>query len=70
VADLHCNDPARRADVARGLDYYGNYQGHDEPSLIFYSITPRSGNSSLYYITIPVEPTVAPNQAGTGGVAN
>ncbi len=34
-------------------NYEGNYIGHDEPSLLFYSNKPGSGNSSLYRLTLP-----------------
>jgi hypothetical protein len=37
---------------------FGNYYaGHDEPSLLFYSSTPGSGNHVQYHLTIPTEPT-------------
>jgi hypothetical protein len=36
---------------------YGNqYVGHDEPSLLFYSHTPGSGNQMTYQLTLPKEP--------------
>jgi hypothetical protein len=51
-------------------NYEGQYSGHDEPSLLFYSNTAGSGNSSLYQLTLPSDPPTAPNQAGTGGTWN
>ena len=51
-------------------NYQGQYTGHDEPSLLFYSNTAGSGNSSLYQLTLPKDPPTAPNQAGTGGTWN
>jgi hypothetical protein len=48
----------------------GRYTGHDEPSVLFYSNVPGSGNSSVYRLTIPTEPPTQPNQAGTGGTFN
>jgi hypothetical protein len=50
--------------------YDGDYTGHDEPSLLFYSAVPGSGNLSIYHLTIPSEPPTPPNQAGTGGTYN
>src|SRR6266704_3212312 len=46
------------------------YTGHDEPSLLFYSNTAGSGNSSIYNLTLPGESRVLPNQQGTGGTWN
>ncbi len=44
----------------------GQYTGHDEPSLLFYSNQPGSGNSNFYSLTLPQDPSTAPNQDGTG----
>ena len=44
--------------------------GHDEPSLLFYSNKAGSGNSNQYRLTLPTDPLVAPNAAGTGGTWN
>jgi hypothetical protein len=52
------------------IGYEGEYTGHDEPSLLFYSNTPGSGNSSLYQLRVPSDPNVLPNQAGTAGTWN
>lgn len=57
-------------DVKESEDIFGHYVGHDEPSLMFYSNQPGSGNSQSYRLTLPDEPPTAPNQAGTGGVDN
>src|SRR5262245_10031615 len=51
-------------------DYEGNYVGHDEPSLLFYSNVPGSGNSNLYRLVLPKEPPTLPTQDGTGGTFN
>jgi len=48
----------------------GVYVGHDEPSLLFYSPTPGSGNSDTYRLTLPKDPPVQPKQDGTGGTFN
>ncbi len=50
--------------------YEGVYTGHDEPSLLFYSNTPGSGNNQVYHLTLPSDPPLAPNQNGTGGTFN
>jgi len=51
-------------------NYAGQYIGHDEPSLLFYSDVPGSGNSNLYQVTLPTDPPAAPTQDGTGGTWN
>src|SRR5260370_17223584 len=48
----------------------GNYVGHDEPSLLFYSNTPGAGNSYVSRLTLPNDPPTLPNQPGTGGTFN
>jgi len=35
---------------------FGHYVGHDEPSVLFYSNTPGSGNHMQYNVTLPTEP--------------
>jgi hypothetical protein len=51
-------------------NYEGLYVGHDEPSLLFYSNVPGSGNHMQYRLVLPKDPPVLPNQAGTGGTFN
>ena len=58
------------AEPESSIGYDGEYTGHDEPSLLFYSSTPGSGNSNIYQMTLPDESRVMPNQAGTGGTWN
>src|SRR5207342_3416528 len=58
------------AEPADSIGYAGEYTGHDEPSLLFYSNRPGSGNSNIYRLTIPEESRVMPNQAQTGGTWN
>jgi hypothetical protein len=53
----YCQETHLCADPADGLLAGGQYVGHDEPALLFYSPAAGSGNSSLYYITLPKEPT-------------
>jgi len=38
----------------------GKYVGHDEPSTLFYSTTPGSGNQMQYRLTLPKDPPPAP----------
>jgi len=71
AASLDCSEPyAICAEPADSIGYGGEYTGHDEPSLLFYSNTPGSGNSSLYNLQLPSDPKVLPNQAGTAGTWN
>jgi hypothetical protein len=48
----------------------GAYVGHDEPSVLFYSNHPGSGNNDTYTMRLPAEPRTPPKQDGTGGTAN
>ena len=48
-------------------DGYTYKSGHDEPSLLFYSHTPGSGNSNVYQLTLPADPPTPPSHDGTGG---
>jgi hypothetical protein len=57
-------------ETADPWNYAGQYTGHDEPSLLFYSSVPGSGNSDLYHLTLPADPPTAPNDSGTGGTWN
>ena len=45
----------------------GEYYGHDEPTLGFFSHKPGSGNSMVWTITLPKNPPVKPQQNGSGG---
>jgi hypothetical protein len=66
-----CDDPwSLCTEVANSIGYGGNYTGHDEPSLLFYSDVPGSGNSNVYQIQLPTDSTVLPAQDGTGGTWN
>jgi hypothetical protein len=58
------------AEPESSIGYDGEYTGHDEPSLLFYSNRRGSGNSNLYQLTLPEESRVMPNQSGTGGTWN
>ena len=41
------------------------YVGHDEPSTLFYSNQPGSGNSMKYVLTLPKDPPPSPITSGT-----
>jgi hypothetical protein len=43
-------------EVANSSKYFGYYVGHDEPSVLFYSHTPGSGNQMTYSGILPKEP--------------
>src|SRR5581483_5912320 len=60
-APWFCTDPVYRAPVT------GEYVGHDEPALLFFSDVPGSGNSSSYTFILPKDPPTAPRQDGSGG---
>ncbi len=59
-------------EVHDSEDVFGEdvYVGHDEPSVLFYSNAPGSGNSNLYLMTLPTDPPVLPKQDGNGGTFN
>jgi hypothetical protein len=43
------------------------YVGHDEPSVLFKSGRPGSGNNMTYTMTLPKDPKTQPNASGAGG---
>lgn len=58
------------ADLQSHKNYEGKYVGHDEPAMVFYSNVPASGNSSVFRLTLPMDPPTPPTQDGTGGTFN
>jgi hypothetical protein len=44
-----------------------DYIGHDEPSVLFKSGRPGSGNDMTYTVTLPRDPKKQPNASGKGG---
>jgi hypothetical protein len=55
---INCaNSSAMCAEVANSDQVFGHYVGHDEPSLLFYSDTPGSGNHMRYNVTLPTQPS-------------
>jgi hypothetical protein len=63
-------DGSMCTETANPIGYEGAYTGHDEPSLLFYSETPGSGNHISWRVRLPAEPPTPPNQLGTGGTFN
>jgi hypothetical protein len=59
-------NPAICTETLDPWSYDGTYTGHDEPSVLFYSSTPGSGNSNLYRVTLPTQPGTKPAQDGSG----
>ena len=53
--------PALCTETVHPWNAQGQYTGHDEPSLLFYSNTAGAGNSNLYQMTLPSDPPTAPN---------
>jgi hypothetical protein len=58
------------AEPLDSIGYEGEYTGHDEPSVLFYSRTPGSGNNARYEVVVPKDPPVQPKNDGTGGTFN
>ena len=54
-------------DPYKSIGTNGQYTGHDEPSVLFYSHRPGTGNDLTYTMKLPKNPPVQPNQAGTAG---
>jgi hypothetical protein len=46
-------------EVANARKVFGHYVGHDEPSILFDSNTPGSGNHMRYNITLPKDPSAS-----------
>ena len=68
---LLCNEGSPIcAEAVDALGYEGQYTGHDEPSLLFYSNTPGAGNNQRYRMVVPQDPPILPTQDGTGGTFN
>ena len=65
-AAINCEYSSLCAEVANPADVFGTeYVGHDEPSAVFYSNTPGSGNHMTYSLRLPHDPSPAnPNTLG------
>ena len=58
------------AETYTHTNYEGDYTGHDEPAILFYSRVSGSGNSNKYNLRIPGEAPTLPAQGGTAGTWN
>src|SRR5437016_12381382 len=69
---LKCNDQTGIlcTEGFESIGYGGGYIGHDEPSLLFYSYIPGSGNTNRYFLKRPRDSPTPPKQDGTGGPFN
>ncbi len=57
---IDCEYSATCAEVANPAEVFGSqYVGHDEPSNLFYSNVPGSGNNMKYSLTLPHDPSSA-----------
>jgi hypothetical protein len=65
-AAIDCEYSSLCAEVASPADVFGSeYVGHDEPSTVFYSNVPGSGNHMTYSLRLPHDPSPAnPNTPG------
>lgn len=56
---LNCEYASNCAEVANPTEAFGSdtYVGHDEPSTVFYSNVPGSGNRASYSFTLPTDPS-------------
>jgi hypothetical protein len=68
VASFNCSDLDGRYAATAGHAWW--YVGHDEPSALFYSHKPGSGNSSVYLLQLPKDPVKRPKPSATGGTWN
>jgi hypothetical protein len=64
-------DPLCSSHASLCADPYNNppggYVGHDEPSILYKSGIPGSGNDITYNLTLPKDPRRQPNNSGAGG---
>jgi hypothetical protein len=68
MAGMNCTDPIqiKNGKATRFYDgKWGNYVGHDEPSVKFISSAPNSGNTMTYLMRVPVDPAKAPTNNGS-----
>src|SRR5258705_13551860 len=72
ILALRCNDQTGYlcAETYDSIGYAGEYTGHDEPAVLFYSNHPGAGNSTTYLLELPKDPPTLPTQDGKGGTFN
>src|SRR5689334_17911660 len=54
---INCAKSKICPDVADSDEVFGHYVGHDEPSALFYSNKPGSGNRLRYTLRLPRDPS-------------
>ena len=68
------HEPVCQSHSSICIDAYDNpgdeYVGHDEPSLLFKSSRPGSGNDITWTLRLPREPPARPHNDGSGGTWN
>jgi hypothetical protein len=64
-AHINCEESsAMCTEVSDSQKVFGYYVGHDEPSMLFNSYQPGSGNHMRYNVILPTDPSAAnPNRA-------
>ena len=71
AAETYLEHPLCQSYKSTCVDAYntvpGGYVGHDEPSVLFKSGRPGSGNDMTYTVTLPRDPKKRPNASGVGG---
>ena len=60
--DLFSLCTERQDNVSADPEYLGHYIGHDEPSLLFYSNVPGSGNNAQFKLVLPKDPIPFPTE--------
>src|SRR2546427_10981449 len=55
-AHIECGYSRNLCAEVEDIDRFSSYVGHDEPSLLFYSDHPGSGNRVQYVLTLPTDP--------------
>ena len=66
-AHINCTYSRSLCAEVENLDLFSAYVGHDEPSLLFYSNRPGSGNQMRYVLTLPTDPQVPASGIPTAG---
>ena len=62
--DKICTDPSQKFEEDH------TYVGHDEPSALFYSNVPGSGDQMQYNLILPKDPAIRPTQSNSNVSAN
>lgn len=66
---VNCSLSATCTEVQDSEEVFGegNYIGHDEPSTLFYSNKPGSGNQMIYTMKLPTDPKPGPGNVPRAG---